>query len=208
MRKAHQKFQRDRAKREPYDRVLIVCEGSKTEPMYLAALARHCRLNTANIEIMGAGADPLTIVLRAEKSRELEQERGEKYDRVYCIFDRDTHATFNQASQRARRGGLKLGRSWPCFEYWLLLHFRFTRSPYARTGERSPADNCILELKAHLPEYRKSMADVFDRLRDRLEDAKTNARRALDDAVKTGDPDPSTEMHKVVTYLYGIKEGE
>jgi len=34
--------------------------------------------------------------------------------------------------------------SYPCFEYWLLLHFGYSRKPYARAGARSPAD-CLIE---------------------------------------------------------------
>ena len=42
-RKARKVTQLQRAKesREPYDKVLIVCEGEKTEPHYLMALRDH-----------------------------------------------------------------------------------------------------------------------------------------------------------------------
>lgn len=39
--------------REPYDVVLIVCEGSKTEPAYFTALKNELRLSSANISIFG-----------------------------------------------------------------------------------------------------------------------------------------------------------
>jgi FMN phosphatase YigB (HAD superfamily) len=35
--------------REPFDRVLIVCEGSKTEPLYFQELRAYYRLNTAHV---------------------------------------------------------------------------------------------------------------------------------------------------------------
>ena len=41
--------------RESYDRVLIVCEGKKTEPSYFGDLLTHYRLSMANIEIVGSG---------------------------------------------------------------------------------------------------------------------------------------------------------
>ncbi len=37
-------------KKQPYDRVLIVCEGAKTEPTYFRELCDHYQLSTANIE--------------------------------------------------------------------------------------------------------------------------------------------------------------
>jgi len=57
-------FKRKRAKRAPYDMVLIVCEGEKTEPNYFRALVDDLQLNTANIVIAKniAGSSPRTIV--------------------------------------------------------------------------------------------------------------------------------------------------
>lgn len=46
-------LQRRQPKRAAYDRVLIVCEGSKTEPTYFRELVDHLKLNTANVEIDG-----------------------------------------------------------------------------------------------------------------------------------------------------------
>ena len=37
--------------REPYDRVLIVTEGEKTEPLYFRELVSTYRINTANVEV-------------------------------------------------------------------------------------------------------------------------------------------------------------
>ena len=44
--------------------------------------------------------------------------------------NRDEHAHFPTASHEAQAGGLRLARSWPCFEFWLLLHFTYHRRPY------------------------------------------------------------------------------
>jgi hypothetical protein len=63
--------------REPYDRVLIVCEGKKTEPYYFGGLRLHYRLSSANIEITPAnGTDPMSIVSFAEA-------RLDEYDRAF-----------------------------------------------------------------------------------------------------------------------------
>ena len=55
---------REKAKRAPYERVLIVCEGMKTEPNYFRALCRELRLNLANvvIEDKKSGLDPKSLV--------------------------------------------------------------------------------------------------------------------------------------------------
>ncbi len=168
---------RRRPKRGPYDRVLIVCEGSKTEPNYFFDIARHYELSTANIEIVGAGADPLTIVKKGKERKQKERRSGEKYDRVYCVFDRDQHAHFQQAGVLAQTSKLQLGRSLPCFEFWLLLHFRFSRHLYGRSQGRSPAQKCIRDLRQYWPDNEKARDGVFLQLIDTVE----NADAAIDD---------------------------
>src|SRR5882757_9752287 len=82
--------------REPYDLVLIVCEGTKTEPNYLTGLRNAYRLSSANIKILPAGAtDPMSIVAFTQSEMTREQ-----YDRAYCVFDRDGHQTYDGALQR------------------------------------------------------------------------------------------------------------
>ena len=195
------------AKREPYDRVLIVCEGKRTEPLYFSELADHYRLSTANIMVVGTGSDPHTVVREAKELQKRERRQGERYDEVYCVFDRDEHPAFDNASKDATDNDLKLARSWPCFEFWLLLHFVCSRSPYTSEGGRSPCDNCIRDLRTHLPGYEKATPGWFRKLEDRLERAKCNAKRAITDADGTGTPNPSTEVHKLVGYLQSIKNG-
>ena len=136
--------------------------------------------------------------------RDEEIAQGDPYDRVYCVFDRDGHANFEAASERALAQNLRLARSWPCFEYWLLLHFEFTRAPFSRTERRSPCDNCVLALGRHVGGYRKAMPGVFVRLAERLDTAKSHAKRALLDA-EGDEPNPSTEVHQLVEDLQTLK---
>ena len=144
-------------KREPYDRVLVVCEGERTEPLYLRDLAARYRLSMANIEVVGIGSDPKTVVRRAKKLRSRESQRGEKFDRVYCVFDCDEHATFDAARDEAEASGVKFATSWPCFEFWLRLHFGYSRRPYARSGGKSAAQKCVENVKRLLPGYAKGL---------------------------------------------------
>ena len=93
-------------KREPYDRVLILCEGSKTEPSYFRSLVDWYRLSTANVVITGSGSDPSSLVNKAKSLRDKEKRRGDQYDAVYCVFDRDQHTHFNAASNEAHSAKL------------------------------------------------------------------------------------------------------
>ena len=184
--------------------MLILCEGNKTEPSYFWSLVNRNQLSTANVEVDASGLDPSSLVNKAKSLRD-EKRRGDRYDTVYCVFDRDEHAHFNAASDKAHSAKLKLARSWPCFEFWLLLHFVYRRRPYAPSGNKTAAENCVRELQQHLLNYTKGDAGVFEALEDQMETAKSNARRALSDAEATGRYNPSTEVHCLVAYLQALK---
>ncbi len=140
---------------KPHDRVLVVCERSKTEPQYLNELLIHYRLSTAHIDVVGAGIDPVSLVRGAMKRAKTETKRGDAFYRVYCVFERNSHASFSQASIMANQLKMHLARSWPCFEFWLLLHFRYVRSPYSAAGRRSASEICVSELINNFPKYSK-----------------------------------------------------
>jgi len=57
-------LKRKTAQRSSYDRVLIVCEGEKTEPNYFNELIRDKKLNTANVVVEDSrhGSDPMSVV--------------------------------------------------------------------------------------------------------------------------------------------------
>ena len=185
--------------------MLILCEGSKTEPSYFRSLVDRYRLSTANVVITGSGSDPRALVKKAKSLRDIERQRGDRYDVVYCVFDHDQHTHFNAASNEAYSAKLKLARSWPCFEFWLLLHFVYSRRPYLPSGNRSAADNCVGELQQHLHNYTKGNAGVFEALKNQMENAKSNAGRVLLDVEAIGRCNPSTEVHCLVAYLQALK---
>ena len=191
--------------REPYDRVLIVCEDRKAAPEYLVGLRRRYRLHTANIEVRGIGADPRHLVDTAKRARNEQRRRRNPYDSIYCVFDRDQHGHFCSASHDAVTAGMHLARSWPCFEFWLVLHFIYRRSPYGPSGNRTASQNCVRHLQQLVPDYTKGMRGIFEALEARLDTAKKNAKRAQLDAENTERNDPSTELHSLVSHLQGLK---
>ena len=139
--------------REPYSTVLVVCEGERTEVEYLKGLCSALRLSWANITVVGRGTDPVSVVRFAVEKAQ--REGG--WDHVYCVFDRDRHADFPQATNQLRQATLEGtqfhgGITNPCFEFWILLHFEDARRPYAGVGARSPCDMVIVDVKKHLPD--------------------------------------------------------
>jgi hypothetical protein len=199
-------FRRRGAIREPYDVVLIVCEGEKTEPEYLRGLQKLHRLSNANITIVpGDGNDPVSIVKHALNA-------GGGFDRVFCVFDRDGHANYQQAlnlvtsSPPGKNGKLFAITSVPCFEIWILLHFGYSTKAFVKSGGKSACDNVIGAIRGHMPKYQKALADVFEQLQPYVDVALTHGNRLAKHNHDTGSVNPATKVHELVTYLRGLKE--
>ncbi len=201
-------LRRRRAMKAPYDVILIVCEGGKTEPNYFTELKKALRLNNANVKICGRGSDPLSVVNFAIETFRQERE----FDRVYCVFDRDRHTTYDAALDRVRRTRLGKGGkifaipSVPCFEFWLLLHFTYTTKPFNAPAGKSICSRVIKELEKYLPAYQKGDQDIFNKIQDKLDNAIINARRVEEFHKTSGTDNPSTLVHSLVEYLRDLKK--
>lgn len=201
-------YKRRAPSREPYDYVLIVCEGSKSEPHYLRGLCVDYQLSSANIRITpGSGTDPLSIVVFAEEEAAKATAAKAPYDRVYCVFDRDSHDPENYAAAiaRATTNGFITIISFPCFEIWVLLHYSDSDSPFVASGGRSPCDNVIRKIRETMPEYAKGNQDLYKTLRPHMNDAITRAKRLETRNERNGSPNPATQFHHLVEYLQKIK---
>lgn len=201
---------RSNAKRAPYERVLIVCEGEKTEPYYFNGLIEHYGLSSANVEVTGdCGSDPLSIVRHAKDRYEDERRARNPFDRVYCVFDKDAHANYQRAltelSKPAMSKHFHAIASVPCFEYWLLLHFIYSTKPYTPLAGNSAGNQVLTELQNYFPEYQKASPDIFGQLVGQLEFAKKNAARALSATEQNHTDNPLTYVHELVAYLQDIK---
>ena len=148
---------RRRARLEPRLRLLIVCEGRVTEPRYFRALRHEYRNSLVQIDILPEGGVPKSLVEYALERvavarREARRNRDPylNYDEVWCVFDVDNHPNLAEARQQASDNGLKVAISNPCFELWLLLHFRDQRAQQGRHYIQA----CCRE---HMPEYEKEI---------------------------------------------------
>ncbi len=107
------------------EKILIVCEGTNTEPSYF----RQFHLPNAVIEkmeVVGTGYNTLSLVEFAEK---LKNSKYPDYE-VWCVFDADPKpgnpqqlVNFTNAIKKAEALGYNVAYSNQAFEYWLILHF-------------------------------------------------------------------------------------
>ena len=204
---------RRKAKRAPYAKILIVCEGEKTEPHYFNGVKDHYGLNSANIEICGeCGSDPLRIFQHAKQRYREERDALDPFDKVFCVFDKDTHPQYRESLQaiavQKPHNTFVAITSVPCFEYWLLLHFTYTTRPYSPLPGNSVGNQVLADLCQYMPDYQKGQKAVFAELIDQLDFAIKNAQRALQTAERSGTDNPTTHVHELVDFMRKIKEKE
>lgn len=212
-------LERKLGRRASYDRILIVSEGSKTEPNYFKEIRAEYRLHSANVEVQpGAlGTQPIQVV---EYARQLFESgdrhksiRPRVFEQIYAVFDRDDHPTFHDALARARaldgtlRNDLKQPvkfaaiPSRPSFEFWLLLHFEDVRNLIHR-------DEAMRRLKRYLPDYDKGYGRAFAETKSGLQSALDRARNLAEHAGPANDREPYTAAGELVDLLISIKKDE
>ena len=191
------KFFRRRPFLSPRARILVVCEGKKTEPNYLRSFKHNAQCRLVDVEVIGEGAVPKTVVERAvelKKKAEQEARRSRdafrKYDEAWCVFDVDAHPNLNEAKQQAQANGLLLAVSNPCFELWLILHFQDQHGHIERVHARA-------ECRWHMPGYDKDapIQILMPRYTEAVQRANDLDRWQIDQ----GRPgaNPSTGVHKL-----------
>lgn len=116
-------------------KILIVCEGSKTEPDYFRAFnKKKPGLYVVDIEIGGGGINTTGVVDKAIKLRKQASSENRPYDSVWAVFDKDgfPDGNFNGAINRAENNNIGCAWSNEAFELWYLLHFQNRNTPMGR----------------------------------------------------------------------------
>lgn len=205
-------FKRTSKARSQMKKILIVCEGEKTESAYFTDFVKHCRISTASIvEITGeCGSSPLSVVSWAKEKYLSEKKKSDPYDKVYCVFDRDSHPGYkgavSQIQSMTPKGVFEAITSIPCFEYWLVLHFGYSRKAFSPKGGKSEGAQMLSELKKYMPDYEKKAFGVFTKLKDRLDIAIENSKKVEKASIKDGSTNPTTKVGTLVTELMKVRD--
>lgn len=174
-------LKRRRPRREPKRRFYLYCEGKKTEPTYFAAIKAACANALIEVNTYAGAGVPNTIAtdaadmvqsLSLNAQSHMLQNSFEEEDEVWAVFDRDQHPNFNGAIDRCRRAGVRVARSNPCFEVWLILH----EEDYDKPDGRKAVQSHFQKLR---PEYDRRGAKIPD-----CADLVTRVRTAEDRAEK------------------------
>lgn len=205
------------ARRASYARVLIVSEGSKTEPLYLREICAAYQLHSANVEVQPGqlGTAPIQVVRYAKQLFEQgdlnKGIRPKSFDQVYAVFDRDDHDSYFNALDAAKSLDGKLRNddkqpirfnaiaSVPSFELWLLLHYEDIQAPIHR-------DRVMERLKRHIPGYDKGAGGTFATTCGQLATATQRAQALAERFNAYTAPEPFTALDALVKLLTTLRD--
>ena len=195
--------------------ILIVTEGSQTEPKYF----EHFRSRQTNIEIRvvggrtkGGETDYLGLIRKAVEYKVKNQISASNGDAVWVIADGDVNynnpnpiTTKNTLLSTARKladaKGIQIAISNPCFEFWYLLHFQYTTKFF------KDYSSVKATLTAYLPNYEKT-DNVYTQLFEHTTDALRNAERVEQYHLQNGcnkpfgvNVNPFTDIYQLIKAL-------
>lgn len=202
-------LRRNAPKRSPFVRLLIVCEGEKTEVNYFEEIRQILRISTINICVIHSdlGTEPKQIV----QSAETEFLKTRSFEKVFAVFDRDEHRTYFDAISMAEARDKKFKNdegksvdfcaiaSVPCFELWLLIHFQEVLAPIHR-------HDALKRLQGYIASYEKGNNNTFAMTRNFLEIASERAKALQARFSRISGEDPYTDVHVLVGILRSMKQ--
>jgi len=194
------KDERKKGIKKELDRVIIACEGSKTERNYFQAIFNHL--------IQNRNISKTSLVLARHKSTHSEGvlndliealKKDTDFEHQWIVIDRDEHESFSETLDKAKSKGVDVAYSNPSFEFWFLLHFE----DYTTATHRHHLPDL---LKKHLP-YEKNSTTVYNETLPRQKDAIERAKKIIANFTLDGrklNPtidNPSTTVYKLVEVL-------
>ncbi|MDL5167989.1 RloB family protein [Proteus faecis] len=216
--KSAKTLKRTKGNKEPLSKILIVCEGLKTEPIYFNEIIEYFNLLTASvIDITGdCGSSPMSVVRYAKKLQKEKIEIGAPYDEIYIVIDKDAHSDYLTALDNISRSN-KPSSTWiainsvPCFEFWLLLHYTYTTRAYKNLPNNSSGNQIIKELRKYIKDYQKGAKGIFHKtlsdLKSKdLQEVIGKAERCCKEVEDTGSDNPSTKVHILISRLLKLNQ--
>ncbi len=201
MSKKRRRWGRRAATKDVAPRILILCEGAKTEITYFNAIKRSLQIPSMDIKHC-KGVKGVVAYVSDDKIGNFNEiwcvvDHDERYEDVRVLIDRI------EMIRKRRRKRYELNRietiiSIPCFEYWLLLHFENITRAYRGLPGRSACKQVTKQLEKHLPGYDKADPHIYDVCYDYLE-------TAIERAKKNREPShSSTDVWKLIERLQNM----
>ncbi|MCD8552379.1 RloB family protein [Seleniivibrio sp.] len=169
-RRSAAEYARTSRNKDTRKRILIVCEGEKTEPNYFESFPQ--RGDLVKVYVHGEGKNCLSLVEKADTLIKEYKAKNEPIDETWCVFDRDSFSAdkFNGAIEKCRTKKYHAVYSNEAFEIWYLLHFEKHDTAYSRKRYEE-----MLSRRLGEP-YKKNSKEMYTKLIDKQNTAIKNAK--------------------------------
>lgn len=181
-------------------RILIVCEGEKTEPNYFKNFDVDLKIFDS-IEIQGTGCNTISLVKEAIRIKNEAIQKHEPYIETWCVFDKDAFPieSFKNAIKLAEQTQIKCAYSIEAFEIWYMLHFNFYVTAFSRHQYKKILSDLLKK------PYLKNNPEMYSVLAGKQNKAIQNAKKLYEEqCIKPfKDRNPITTVFKLVERLIG-----
>ncbi len=195
-------------------RILIVCEGEKTEPNYFKSFEMTQRSGSRiidfGIDCKGDGKNTIQVVDEAIRLKKKAEKSKKPYDSVWAVFDKDNfpNVKFDNAIRKAEANGIGCAWSNEAFELWYVNHFDYRSTPMSRVDYQSAINKCVRKNKKYSSfSYKKN----DERIRQILQycgsekSAIKNSQKQVSvfNSKRFHTQNPATTVYKLVLLLLG-----
>ena len=202
--------------REPKSKILIFCQGEKTELNYFEQFRYE---SMPKLDVEAINRDPMGLVKKGISK----SEEKEGYDQIWFVFDRDEFTTqnFNESFRiidkenkkriEENKPSIQIAYSNECFELWFLLHFSYCESAISRQQYMEKLNKLFQQKLNYSKGYEKNNKDNYSMLEQYQEAAIKNAENLMkkwtgnNRPLNPGKDNPSTKVHELVKELRKLK---
>ena len=161
----------------------IFCEGEKTEPYYIRGYVNNFHSDKRSIIVVENTNKntPVQLVDVAVESKC----GGHEADWIWVVYDRESEAKYSdslhaEARKKAKDNNINIAFSNVCFEFWLLIHFEYTTAGYTSCDDLLHNSRLREKLSSiGIKDYEKGLPTLFDKLKDKVNDAMKNSEKLV-----------------------------
>ena len=168
------KKRKEAGTRKVEKKIYILCEGADkhSEYAYLGALIKDTPIKGDKVQIELAPTKYNTGRELVEEASKKIDKKFKNIDEAWVVYDQDGYSLHKETFESAKAKGVKIAFSATAFEFWILLHYEYTTKQFPKS------EDIIKELKdKKFIDYAKNSKDVYFLTKEKLPNAKQNAKK-------------------------------
>lgn len=168
------KKRKEAGTRKVEKKIYILCEGADkhSEYAYLGALIKDTPIKGDKVQIELAPTKYNTGRELVEEASKKIDKKFKNIDEAWVVYDQDGYSLHKETFESAKEKGVKIAFSATAFEFWILLHYEYTTKQFPKS------EDIIKKLKdKNFIDYAKNSKDVYFLTKEKLPNAKQNAKK-------------------------------